>query len=682
MFILARRFAGACVVPLLCLGLQNATAATRHVDPAGVDEENDCSAQENPCATIAHAISQSADGDEILLAVGEFTESNVVIDRSITIRGSGQTSTYVQAGTEHGWWADNYDVARVFYVDTLVHVAIHDVAVRFGCAREALGSGIYNRGNLTLTNTSVQNNGGYDCGGGGGIYSSGTLILDHSEVANNFAYLCCFEGSAGGIDNAGEMEISNSRIRSNHTDHYVDNAGIYNRSSATAAISDSEISENGSGSVSSGGIENAGSMTIVRSSIQQNYSSYGYSSSISNGGDLSIDQSVISDNFGYVSAVMNFGQLDIQNSTVSGNISEGEYGGVFNSGTLYSTNNTIVNNQSDVSIYEDEYFASDGAGGLSNSGVAHLANTILAGNYSRSGEQDCTTHIRSDAPLTSHGYNLIENVTGCEIEESEHAGTDVTGVDPSAEPLADNGGYGDTHALTAGSPAIDAIPVGANGCGTDLTEDQRGFSRPSGGGCDIGAFELQIEAVALLADLIDHVTGLEMHSDIKNALLSELLDAEQSYHQGSLSEALVRIDAFINQARSQRGNVLAAATADRLIADATYILTLIDAENGGDSTLHAGILDRNTTEAFRLESNYPNPFNATTRIHFHLPAASQVKLVVYDVVGREIGRPIDGPVGAGDHHVAWDAAGLPSGVYVYRLESGAFSETRQMTLLK
>jgi hypothetical protein len=59
-----------------------------------------------------------------------------------------------------------------------------------------------------------------------------------------------------------------------------------------------------------------------------------------------------------------------------------------------------------------------------------------------------------------------------------------------------------------------------------------------------------------------------------------------------------------------------------------------------------------------------------------------VKLVVYDVVGREIDRPVDGPVGAGDHHVAWDAAGLPSGVYVYRLESGAFSETRQMTLLK
>ena len=85
---------------------------------------------------------------------------------------------------------------------------------------------------------------------------------------------------------------------------------------------------------------------------------------------------------------------------------------------------------------------------------------------------------------------------------------------------------------------------------------------------------------------------------------------------------------------------------------------------------------------FALEQNYPNPFNATTRINFHLPAATQVTLTVYDVVGREVGRPVDGPFSAGDHEVAWNAAGLPSGVYIYRLESGSQSKTRQMTLLK
>jgi hypothetical protein len=58
--------------------------------------------------------------------------------------------------------------------------------------------------------------------------------------------------------------------------------------------------------------------------------------------------------------------------------------------------------------------------------------------------------------------------------------------------LANNGGPTQTYALLPGSPAIDQIPPGINGCGTSVSTDQRGVSRPQGSGCDIGAYELSV----------------------------------------------------------------------------------------------------------------------------------------------------------------------------------------------
>ncbi|CAA9454347.1 MAG: hypothetical protein AVDCRST_MAG01-01-4978, partial [uncultured Rubrobacteraceae bacterium] len=67
---------------------------------------------------------------------------------------------------------------------------------------------------------------------------------------------------------------------------------------------------------------------------------------------------------------------------------------------------------------------------------------------------------------------------------------DQRGVaDPRLGSLADNGGPTRTHALLAGSPAIDAVPVGTNGCAADFTADQRGVHRPLGGACDAGSVE-------------------------------------------------------------------------------------------------------------------------------------------------------------------------------------------------
>ncbi len=85
---------------------------------------------------------------------------------------------------------------------------------------------------------------------------------------------------------------------------------------------------------------------------------------------------------------------------------------------------------------------------------------------------------------------------------------------------------------------------------------------------------------------------------------------------------------------------------------------------------------------YALHQNYPNPFNPNTTIAFHLGKSGSVRLTVFDLLGREVATLADGHKDAGAHTVAFDAARLASGVYVYRLQAGDFVQTRTMVLLK
>jgi hypothetical protein len=85
---------------------------------------------------------------------------------------------------------------------------------------------------------------------------------------------------------------------------------------------------------------------------------------------------------------------------------------------------------------------------------------------------------------------------------------------------------------------------------------------------------------------------------------------------------------------------------------------------------------------FALVGNYPNPFNPATTINFTIDQANQVNLAVYDLSGREVATLVDGYCNAGAHEVQFDASQLASGVYVYRLTSGANTASGKMVLMK
>ncbi|HEX2984977.1 MAG TPA: T9SS type A sorting domain-containing protein [Ignavibacteriales bacterium] len=92
--------------------------------------------------------------------------------------------------------------------------------------------------------------------------------------------------------------------------------------------------------------------------------------------------------------------------------------------------------------------------------------------------------------------------------------------------------------------------------------------------------------------------------------------------------------------------------------------------------------EKNIPANFSLGQNYPNPFNPETKISFNLPVNGKTSLKVYDMLGREVAELVNGELEKGTHTINFNGRSLSSGVYIYRLQSGAFTESKKMILMK
>jgi hypothetical protein len=357
------------------------------------------------------------------------------------------------------------------------------------------GGGILNQGTMTLTNSTVSDNTSTATSGGIDNTDTGTLTLFDCTVSGNAAT----RGGTSGISNrGGELAIVNSTVSGNITktrssgavsndrgNVLIDNStvtenthfGIYNRSTGTLTIVDSEVSRNWGG-----GIHSSGMLTLFNSTVSENTGAEGAGILTHRDGPLRLTNSV-----------------RLINSTVSGNTATERHGGGIRNcnGTLTVTNSTISSNS-----------AALGGGGISLCGAESdttLSHVTLTGNTAgRRGDGISNTSQYDEigavalmnsivdgdceGPVSSAGGNLESPGDTCGLDQPTDQ-RNLSAEDLALAPLQDNGGPTKTHALLQGSVAVDQIALDA--CRVD--QDQRGELRAWGEMplCDVGAFEVQ-----------------------------------------------------------------------------------------------------------------------------------------------------------------------------------------------
>ena len=164
-------------------------------------------------------------------------------------------------------------------------------------------------------------------------------------------------------------------------------------------------------------------------------------------------------------------------------------------------------------------------------------------------------------------------------------------------------------------------------------------------------------------------------------LLSSLTPAPIMFRRSVGEDVEVHIAAGAGRAIPANGELFTV----RLKSPGPIALELKDARDGYNRSVLTTGMDGGGTErptTFALEQNYPNPFNPSTTISFALPATAQVVIRIFNVLGAEVATLVEGQRSAGVHHAIFDARGLPSGVYLCRMQAGDFTASRKLLLVR
>lgn len=580
-------------------------------------------------ADIQVAECPAGNGNDIILVppgvysltlTGEPEDDNLYgdldISGSVTIRGVGSAENTIIIG-------DGIN-DRIFHVLSGVTVTLENLTIVNGLTQLfGDGGGIYNSGNLIISNSTISGNIGC-CGGG--IFNAGRLLIKDSIISTNKTQIDC---DGGGIYNSGRAVIQNTHIVSNVTGmavyDFVHGGGIANDSTGILMLERVTVQDNAAGvgftwdtyampGGDGGGIYNLGILAIEDSSIIRNKAGDGGEcNGCQRGGDGGFGGGIYTENYTNPSLMT---QLVMTRTIISensaGNGGEGGlYGGGGGGGSGGAGGGLCGAGPygADVFLYSvtiEDNSAGDGGKNSFESGTAPggSGGGILSGTYSRMFLQKCTishnkgggivavhvldianstislneaysgggicvvatplteitltastivsniagidgyngsgggiyihpdstvqgflitarntiiganVDLSGQAPdcqggdkITSYGYNLIGNNTGCGFVPTtgDQIGTDTNPIDPLIGPLAQIGGDTPTHALLPGSPAIDA-GICTDSHGITITTDQRDIPRPFDGDidgtadCDIGAYERDTSAPSFVSE--------------------------------------------------------------------------------------------------------------------------------------------------------------------------------------
>ena len=427
----------------------------------------------DPFCRLAYAISAAAPDDIIYLRSGTYSGGHM-INIALTIWGLDSADTVIVdgGGTDRGFLITENTVLLSHltiqngggvsqgggvYVTTFCDLTLNDVTIKDSSAMDYGGGlAIGNNSMVTALQADFLNNSVTGASAfGAGIYIDHTasFIMNGGSINSNTA--SGVDSKGGGIFNAGTLTI-NGPVMINDNEAQAFGGGLYHASGSAIIPDTSFVLNRAAGSGGQGGgvyIENPGLPLMDQVLIYAN-------NAVDQGGGVYSKQDLV-----------------ITNSTITTNYA-------WNGGGIYNDMPTSDLELFNVTVTKNTSPGTTGKGaGIFTLGSVVLSNSVIADNNF----VNCETGV--SGTFASDFYNM-EDTNTCNLSLPPW---DFPDTDPKLGPVADNGGNIDTHALLLGSPAINA--GNPSGCtdhlGAALTTDQRGFTRPVGGRCDIGAFESQ-----------------------------------------------------------------------------------------------------------------------------------------------------------------------------------------------
>ncbi|MEA5465504.1 CHAT domain-containing protein [Leptothoe sp. PORK10 BA2] len=457
--------------------------------------------------SIQNGVDAVTDGGTVNLAATIYREGDTItLDHPLTLIGQGQDSTFISGDTDNNGVGDHkvFDITSSGYNINLIGLTIKDGSSTLD------GAGLSNAGdNVAISNVTFANNEVIGSArDGGAIHNRGSLTISNSTFENNSA------NRGGGLFNSGIATLSTVDFSSNLA--ISEGGGLYNQTNATSMISTGIFTSNSA--QSGGGIYNGGNMHLLDNVIANNQATGvdqngGAGILNTDGGSLIVDNSLIANNTSatHGGGILNLASnaqtvVEIANSSIVGNQAATKGGGIENASLvglerlaeLTVINSTISINQAmtgggirtvgpttltNVTIAEN--IATSSGGGISENEVTAeipaLTNTIVANNRA-------PINPDVEGQFSDQGHNLIgidQGSTGFNL--STLVGTTRAPLDPIITSLNNNLSPLPSHQLLNGSPAANA---GHNSVAT--TRDQHGQPRIIGDTIDIGAVESDI----------------------------------------------------------------------------------------------------------------------------------------------------------------------------------------------
>lgn len=437
-----------------------------------------------PYCNIEAAVDDALAGDTIQVAPGLYFDHDVddavvAVDKTLTIQGAGADFTEINGGSVNGG-----------LLISAPDVVVQGVSITDGGGDTFGGVRVEGGAGLTLRDSEVKDS-IYDTGAGILVIETGSLFLERVAIDDNFA------ATAGGAIRLNAPSAAGSSITivdstfDNNTSPVGGAIEITGTFAGTLDIMHSLFSSNDA-STRGGAFSltnDAFTYTITSSTIEGNGDDYQLTlvnvtdggGLYSTGGTLLIENSLFTDNEAFNGAGMLTTQqtVTVRNSTFSQNVAN-TAGGAMHSFAGTAENVTVAFNSTAGYV----------GGVLGNVGTPpSFQNSIIAQNSDNTGAPDCNGFV-------SGGYNLIQTTAGCTITGDDTG--NLLGPDPLLESLSANGGPTETHGFLEGAPPHNhgnPLAPGSGGAAC-LATDQRGVDR-NAGQCDIGAFELNVQAVRL-----------------------------------------------------------------------------------------------------------------------------------------------------------------------------------------